>query len=284
MSDNRPRTPDRKFALIAPIVIGAAAVVVLVVVLLRPHPAPPAKVAPPPLVPAPSAAAVSAPPKIAPAARADLIADADVAASAFAAGQATPPSKLVGERFSIRLAFGCGGPVADPGPLQAYYQLDAATRTVRLVARPATWTDLPLVRAAATTQPAETVEGFWIPRPWLRIEGCPYRREVAPPATPTPVEAPSLGLAMFHSQEASRAERRGDRPYEHVFKLPADRDGQKLSFRLLLEGRISGFSDRSAVRCWGESVDHRPVCLYGVDVDRVAFEAEDGTLLADWPR
>lgn len=282
MSDNRPRTFDRKFALIAPIVIGAAAVLVLLAVLLRPHPAAPVRPEPP-LVPAPSAASVPAPPKIAPAARADLIADAEAAASAFAAGQAASPSKLVGERFAIRLAFGCGGPVADPGPLQAYYQLDTATRTVRLVARPAIWTDLPLVRAAPTPQATEAVEGFWIPRPWLRVDGCPYRRQVAPPATPTPVEAPSLGVAMFHDEEAPRAQRRGDRPYEHVFKLPADSDGQGLSFRLLLEGRISGFADRAAAHCWGESVDHRPVCLYGVEVDRVAFEAQDGTLLADWP-
>ena len=38
MSDNRPRPPDRKFALVAPFAIGLAAVVVLVVLLLKPTP------------------------------------------------------------------------------------------------------------------------------------------------------------------------------------------------------------------------------------------------------
>lgn len=279
MSDNRPRTPDRKFALIAPIVIGAAAVLVLIAVLLRPSPAQdPATVVemPPPVVAAPPATAPAAP-----ASRADLIAGAQVAAAAYAAGGDAGGADLVGRRFRVRLAFGCGGPTPDPGPAQAFYQLDAAAGTIRLVARPAVWTDLPLVRASPTPKATEAVEGFWISRPWLSGDACPKRREIAPPATPTPVEAPSLGLAIFHAADASRAGRRGERPYEHVLKATGEANGQ--GFTLLLEGRVSGFSDGAAVHCWSESADHRPVCLYGVDVDRVAFENANGTVLADWP-
>ena len=281
MSDNRPRTPDRKFALIAPIVIGAAAVVVLVAVLLRPSPAPvPAAVpAPPPVVAAPPAA----PAPTAPVNRADLVAGAQAAASAYAAGEPAGGADLVGRRFRVRLAFGCGGPAPDPGPAQAYYQRDPAAGTIRLVARPAVWTDLPLVRAAPTPKATEAVEGFWMPRPWLVSEACPKRREVAPPATPTPVEAPSLGLAIFHAADASRTERRGERPYEHVLKAASEAGSQDQGFALVLEGRISGFADGAALHCWSESVDHRPVCLYGVDVDRVAFEDAGGAVLADWP-
>lgn len=281
MSDNRPRSPDRKFALIAPIVIGAAAIVVLLAVLLRPAPAPravPAPEPPPPVVAAPPAKAPAAP-----ASRADLIAGAAEAASAFAAGEPGGAAGLVGRRFRVRLAFGCGGPALDPGPAQAYYQADAAAGTVRLVARPAIWSDLPLVRAAPTPKDTETVEGFWIPRPWLIGDGCPRPRQVAPPATPTPVEAPSLGLAMFHAADASRAARRGERPYEHVVKLDAQEPNRAPSFALVLEGRVSGFADGAAIHCWSESADHRPICLYAVDIDRVAFEADDGAVLADWP-
>ena len=43
---------------------------------------------------------------------------------------------------------GCG---FDPGATQAYYQRDPAAGTVRLVARPAVLTDLPLIRAAAAS-------------------------------------------------------------------------------------------------------------------------------------
>jgi len=279
MSDNRPRTPDRKFALIAPIVIGAVAVVVLVAVLLRPSPVP----APTPVVepPAPVVAAPPVKPPAAPASRAELIAGAQAAASAYAAGEAAGGTDLVGRRFRVRLAFGCGGPAPDPGPAQAYYQLDATAGTTRLVARPAVWTDLPLVRAAPTPKATEVVEGFWIPRPWLSEDACPKRREIAPPATPTPVEAPSLGLAIFHAADASRAGRHGERPYEHVLKSDGTSSGQ--GFTLVLEGRVSGFSDGAAIHCWSESADHRPVCLYGVDVDRVAFEDVSGAVLADWP-
>jgi len=280
MSDHRPRSPDRKFALIAPIAIGVAAVIVLVLVLTRPAPAPVTAPEPPPLVAAPPAA-----PAVATVAgRAELIAAAAAAADAYAAGAANGTKDLVDRRFVVRLAFGCGGPVADPGPAQAYYQYDPAGPALRLVARPATWTDLPLVRAAASGAPVETVEGFWIPRPWMTREVCPRRRDVAPPATPTPVEAPSLGLAMFHDASASRVERRGERPYEHVVKLDAPDAGQARTFDLRLEGRIASFPDGAAIHCWSESAEHRPICLFAVDLDRVAFEDAKGAVLADWPR
>lgn len=280
MSDNRQRSPDRKFALIAPFAIGLAAIVVLALVLTRPSPPPPVAEAPPPVVAAPTAAK-ALPAK---ASRSDLILAGAKAADAYASGVPGGGADLVGRRFSVRLAFGCGGPVADPGPAQAYYQIDAKALSLRLVARPATWTDLPLVRAAAAPAGTETVEGFWIPRPWLTADRCPLRREVSPPATPTPVEQPSLGLAVLHGQETSRTERRGQRPYEHVLKLDPDDPGQGRVFELVLEGKISGFADGAALHCWSESAEHRPVCLYAVDIDRVAFEDADGTVLADWPR
>lgn len=280
MSDHRPRSPDRKFALIAPIAIGVAAILVLVLVLTRPGPVPATPPEPPPpFVPAPAAPAPRAI-----AIRADLIAASAAAADAYAGGATGGAKDLVGRRFVVRLAFGCGGPAADPGPAQAYYQYDPAGPTLRLVARPATWTDLPLVRAASGQAPAETVEGFWIPRPWLTRETCPKRRDVAPPATPTPVEAPSLGLAMFHDAGASRVERRSERPYEHVVKLDAGGADQPQSFDLRLEGRIASFADGAAIRCWSESAEHRPTCLFAVELDRVAFEDAKGAVLADWPR
>lgn len=283
MSDNSPRSPDRKFALIAPVVVGLAAVVMLVWLLTRPSPAP----APPttaPIVDA-SPALPEKPLQPATATRGDLIAAAARAADAHAAGAADGGEHgLVGQRFRVRLTFGCGGPTTDPGSAQAYYQYDPAGPALRLVARPAVWTDLPLVRAAPTPADLESVEGFWLPRPWLTSEGCPFRRAVAPPATPTPIEAPTLGLAMLHAADASRVERRGERPYEHVVKLDTSEIAQSRTFGLVLEGRISGFTDGAAIHCWSESAEHRPVCLYAVDVDRVAFEDAKSAVLADWPR
>lgn len=283
MSDNRPRSLDRKFALIAPIVVGAAAVMVVVVLLTRPT-----AVAPPPTPPSPPPVIAAPPAKpVAVAVRVDLIAAGAKAADAYARGGegADDDSRdLVGRRFALRLAFGCAGAVADPGPAQAYYQYDPAVPALKLVARPADWTDLPFLRAASSAAKAETVEGFWIPRPWLTDDSCPRRRAVAPPATPTPVEAPSLGLAMFHAADASRVERRGQRAYEQVIKLDAAKPAPERAFKLVLEGRVVGFADGAAVHCWAESAEHRPTCLYAVELDRVAFEDADGAVLADWPR
>jgi len=281
MSDNNPRSADRKFALFAPVVIGLAAVAVLVWLLIRQTPPTPAPPEPIPVVAAPPAA--PAPQKTA--TRGDLIAAAATAANAYAAGTADGGGRdLVGRRFRMRLMFGCGGPTADPGSAQAYYQYDPAGPALRLVARPAIWTDLPLVRAAPTPKGTELVEGFWLPRPWLASEGCPSRRAIAPPATPTPAEAPTLGLAMLHAAQDSRVERRGERAYEHVVKLDAGDVDQARTFGLVLEGKVSGFADGAAIHCWSESAEHRPVCLYAVDIDRVAFEDAKATVLADWPK
>lgn len=288
MSDNRPRPLDRKFALVAPIAIGLTAIVVLLILLLRP--APPAKPMPstttpaPVSVPAPAPAPASATPVAsAPVGRVELIAGGQAAADAYAAGAPAPSAGLTGRSFALRVAFGCAGPLVDPGASQAYYQRDAAAGTVRLVARPGVLTQLPLIRAAPLPPDVETVEGFWLPRPWLSGEGCPKRRAVAPPATPTPVEAPSLGLAMFHDAETPRPARRGDRPYEFVLKSPASEGGALTGFMLVIEGRITGFADGAAIHCWSESAEHRPTCLYGVSIDRVAFENERGAMLAEWP-
>ncbi len=94
----------------------------------------------------------------------------------------------------------------------------------------------------------------------------------------------SLGLAMFHDAGASRVERRSERPYEHVVKLDAGGADQPQSFDLRLEGRIASFADGAAIRCWSESAEHRPTCLFAVELDRVAFEDAKGAVLADWPR
>ena len=286
MTENRPRSSDRKFALVAPIVIVMVAVIVLIVLLVKPQPHPAPVLAP---QPNPPPAVIGPPPVVTPAtvSRSDLIAGAAAASSAYAAGEA-PPTKAgpqVGRPFEISIAFGCTGPVTDPGSAQAYYQYDPKKQALRLVARPSIWTDLPLIRAMSVSKPAETVEGFWMPRPWTNSETCPPPRDAPPPATPTPFAAPTLGLAMVYGPESSRVDQRGDRPYEFLVKL-AKPDAPILSrtFRLKLEGRIASFSDGASVRCWSESNDHRPVCLYAVDIDRVAFEDNQGAVLTEWLR
>jgi hypothetical protein len=142
---------------------------------------------------------------------------------------------------------------------------------------------LPIIQGLGDAAKVEKVEGFWLPRPWSYSENCPPQREAPVPATPTPAATQSLGLAQVFRLEGSRLLRRDGRAYEFVRKVP-EGDGSPLttSYRLVLEGRIVGFDDGRAVRCWSETSDHRPICLYGVEFDRVAFEDAKGAMLAEW--
>lgn len=286
MSDNRPRSGNRNSSLVAPLILGGVLVAVFGAVLLSPPRRPP--------VPSPVVAVAVAPPAIAPAkveappvlTRNELVQTANSVAMAFADGVPLPTetSPLVGRRFRLALPFGCDGAggAAIAGPASA--QIDPLTRNIKLAARPIDLTSLPLVQRLPEAKTIESVEGFWIPRPWSQLETCPPPRQTPVPATETPPAAQTLGLAQYFEVGGSRTDRRAGRPYELTRKLDrADSAGAERSYALVLEGRIVGYEDGRALRCWSESPDHRPVCLYAVRFDRVAFEdPSDGQVLADW--
>jgi hypothetical protein len=291
MTDNSPRSPDRKLGLIAPISIAAVAgLIILGAVFLqrRAEPAPPES--PPAPAPAPSTPALAPAPTVtledAIVGRETLLQEAEAAAARYAAGEAEAPvarAPLSNRRFRLTIPFGCEGPQPRPGSAQTFYEMDPESRSIRLVARPAVWTTLPLIQQMKAAE-VETVEGFWIPRPWSPSEGCPQRQDTEVPAAPTPPAAHTLGLAMLFEQGASRVAQRGRRPYEHVLKL-GEKEQAPLEegYRLVLEGRFTTFPSGRAVRCWGESPDHRPICLFAIKLERVAFESGgDGRLLAEW--
>lgn len=288
MSENRPRLRDGKLGLIAPISIAiVTAIIILGAVLLTHRPEAPPEPAPIPPVPAPAATPASvAKPDDLVLNRSELVEEASAIAAAYAeAGNVAPKGRdpLVGRRFVLRIPFGCEGPQVGAGVAQAFYEFDADARTVRLVARPAIWTNLPLIQELDGAG-IEAAEGFWIPQPWRLSDTCAARSDKPVPAAPTPAAAQTLGLAQVFKGDDSRVSRRRDRPYEHVLKLAANErlpltDG----FRLVLEGRFSTFPSGRVARCWSESPDHRPICLYAIELERVAFEAGgDGALIAEW--
>lgn len=274
---------------LAPVILGAALVTIIVGALM--FRSPPQGAAPEPAKPVPAEPAPPAPtpdPLPPPAlTRVDLVRQAN-AAAAMAAGegaaQADDGRALVGRRFVLRLPFGCEGvqPRAGRGQTSALY--DAEAQTIRLSARPSDWAGLPVVQSLKD-ESIEAVEGFWISRPWSFSETCPAHRDDAS-ATPSPT-APSpetLGLAQFFGAGDSRVLRRGDRAYEHVRRLGgADTGVLTHSYELVLEGRLRAYPDGRPLRCWSESAEHRPVCLFSVQFERVAFEdAADGATLAEW--
>lgn len=289
MSDNRPAPPDRKSALIPPLAIAGVVVVIILGVLLNQaarRSAAPEPVTPPVVEPAPAPAPLPIPTAPPPLTRIELIDASNAAAAAYAAGEPKAPGKdpLVGRAFSISMPFGCAGPEAMPTSSQAYVDYDVAKRSIRIATNPVRWMTLPLIQDLREEKDFESVEGFWIPRPWLRSNDCPTQRGNPGIAAPTQPTAPTLGLVRFFGKQDSRVKQRGDRPYETVRKIPVG-DPSLLghTYRLLLEGRVVGFGNGQALRCWSESPDHRPVCLYAVEFDRVAFEdSATGEIIANW--
>lgn len=288
MSENgtEPRAARRE--LLAPAVLAIALVGIIAGALLvrtapkpnAPEPAQPVEAGAPP----PAASTPLPPP---PLIRADLVRHAN-AAAALAAGETAAPADdgqaLVGRRFVLRLPFGCDGAQPRGGPAQGSALYDPEARTVRLSARPSDWSGLPVAQAMGDGT-VEAVEGFWITRPWSYSEACPPpRAEDAAPASPTSSSPQTLGLAQVFGADDSRVLRRDGRAYEHVRRLAGDEtELLSRSYVLVLEGRLRAYPDGRPLRCWSESADHRPVCLYSVQFERVAFvDAVDGATLAEW--
>lgn len=249
--------------------------------------------------PPPAAPAIPTPPP--PLGRAELLQAVEAAQAAYAAGEAYPAAAagLADRRFSVRLPFGCHGPSAEDG-----YTFDAERRTLRLSVAPRTWTEAAWARDLVGTPTTETIEGFWIRRPWLPAESCPAVGPTSPaleagaraaagpadadaavPAAPRPMAADSpetVGLAQVFEKGGSRLQRRGGRAYEVTRKLEADEVPGVGGFRLVLEGRIAPGPDNRPVNCRGDNPDRRPVCLVRVELERVAFENAGGEMLAEW--
>jgi hypothetical protein len=283
MSDNRPQPADRKRHWIAPLIVVGLVVAMLGTAQLIGL----SRRSPPQPQPAPAPSPLPELPKpILPLTRADLVEAADGVADDYAAGAplAAGIDPLVGRQFKVVTPFGCNGPQADPGVLQASYQYDPGHKALRITARPGTWTMLPLIQQLPGAADIEDVEGFWVSRPWTTLSACPPIGDRTPPATPTPAAPQTLGLAEIFAKGGSRVLRRDGRPYEFIRKVAdGDTDLVAHAYGLVLEGRLIGYPDGRALHCWSESIDHRPICLYAVEFDRVAFEdAVTHDVVADW--
>lgn len=287
MPDKKLRPIHPRRTLIAPMVFGGIVLALLLgAVVWKGRMPPPTTPAAPVVAPAMSPPPATLPLPPPPLGRRQIVDAAGLAASAYADGVAPDPkadAELVGRAFSLRIPFGCEGPQVGAGAAQAYFEVDPERRTNKLVARPGDWTALPAIPRTPGAKEIEDVEGFWLPRPWSFVETCPPRRDMPVPATPAPVAAQSVGLAQVFEAGGSRLLRRDGRAYEFTRKAAADQPAAlATSYRLVLEGRVVGFRDGRAIHCWSETPDHHPICLFGVEFDRVAFEDAAGQLLSEW--
>lgn len=243
----------------------------------------------------PPAPAVSAPPVVAigPAPvldRAGLLQAMDVAASAYAAGKDPGGATLAGRRFVIRQAFGCAGaspavqssvgaPAGDG--LAAWSRIDKG-KSLRLTLAPADWTGSPMLAGGADSW--EAAEGFWLPRPWLRADGCPGVLSNPETDGATAASPQTVGLAAVFEEDGSRLGRRNGRAYEFTVRTEGDQApvAPTKGYQLVLEGRMAAFADGRAIRCRADGPDQRPVCIGAVQLDRVAFEDAEGQGLSEW--
>jgi hypothetical protein len=278
----------RGLALAAALVVVAVLVVAAIVGGDRhnavPEPQPPAQQKPA----GPASLNIETPPLSLPSpplSRKELIAAAARAASAYAAGEAPPAEDagLVGQTFRIQVPIGCNGPLDDAAQKPAAsFTYDRARRTLRISVRPQDWTKADWVRALVGEGDYESIEGFWLPRPWTTSEDCPppHGDQGQPPAA----SPQTLGLAMFFGPKSSRVLQRGSRPYEYVGKVPdGDAPIAPKGYRLTIAGRITGFEGKEPVRCRADGPAQRPVCLFAVAFDHVSFDdPATGETLAEW--
>ncbi|MGH7028048.1 hypothetical protein [Brevundimonas sp.] len=220
--------------------------------------------------------------------RSDILVAAEAAASAYASGQPQAGEGLVGRRFSVRLPFGCGGPVA----LDALGSADGLARwswskdhlAARLSMTPADWTASPLIASIGAEAAWEAVEGFWLSRPWMTTDACPQVASDPLATSENRVSPQTVGLAAVFERGGSRIGRRSGRAYAFTRRFEAGQapappvDG----YRLRLEGRVGAFPGGRAVRCHADGPDQRPTCVLAVVLDRVAYEDVAGGLLSEW--
>lgn len=241
--------------------------------------------------------------------RAEVLEALDAAASAYAGGAAGPAGDVAGRRFTVRQAFGCNMPdPARPGENDGHARLirNASGDTLELNLQPADWSRAPVIADGAGLW--EAVEGFWLPWPWLRVEGCPAAAPVTPPlptqpatggaakaSSPTahagaaapetaapPLLAETAGLAAVFEHGSSRLLRRDGRAYRHLIRGEAPLQPFPGGYRLVLEGRFAAFPDGRSIRCTASTPLTRPTCVAAAEIDRIAFEDAAGGVLSEW--
>jgi hypothetical protein len=130
---------------------------------------------------------------------------------------------------------------------------------------------------------AESIEGFWVARPWTSSEDCPPAG-AAPASGQLPAASAdqTLGIGQFFMPEDSRVGRRDGRAYEAVQSVAREALELKRGLHLRLRGKLTRAPGAGPVLC--RALSHtRPVCLVAVTLDEVAvLNPATGAALATW--
>ena len=214
------------------------------------------------------------------------------AASATALGEtdAAAQRQLDGDRFELRLRFGCRVVSNAAQPEPRGWTFEEANRVIRFRVEPDFAGDLPMMEATAGGE-FESVEGFWIRRPWVLSAGCPAppqnaspEQEAAPGSTGSP---PSLderiGIAQFFTEADSRTLRRDSRAYEATKLLEETEAPSAQGYDLVLAGRLKALPGGRVIACSAAQSDAPPECIISAAFDQVRIERPDtGAVVAEW--
>lgn len=227
------------------------------------------------------------PPHDATRSRADFIALAAQAADAFASGQAPPPAltEVAGDRFELRLPFGCRGPSEEGSDAAMRWRYDETSNTLRLHVAPVAWSEDDWTRSPQPSASDGTAKGFWIARPWTNSETCPAPEDSAAPTGAEAVTLPGQTLAVAEFAGRDDAPRRRDAMlFETVLRMAPEEVEAGQGFRLRLSGRVVSAGGRSPVTCLQPGgAEQRPICVIAVTFDQAAIEnPATGRTLATW--
>jgi hypothetical protein len=199
---------------------------------------------------------------------------------------------LDGRRFEVRIRFGCTTALGEPRG----YTLNEDARSLRLQVSPDLSMDDP-VAAGLGGEKFESVEGFWLQRPWMLSAACPASAHpqvqskaeagdtaIADSDRPVPpFVAWRLGIAQFYGEADSRTTRRNQRPYEVTKVLDADEQPSAQGYDFILTGRLRALPDKRVIACRAADPARPPHCIVSVHLDGARIERPDTReLLAEW--
>ncbi len=253
-----------------------------------------------------------------PLSREQLLIAALHAASNFSAGihDEEFQNGLADKKFELRIRFGCNGPGTAGSDKPFEWTYDKKTGALKVRATPELSPKDAPVKALAG-EAFETVEGFWLRRPWLLSPVCPRKPESAAPqddetsapatsggkktgtnkngsskspktatsanSQPATSQSPlqSVGIAQFFTATGPRTMRRSGRPYQATKRIE---DGNPPSeFDLVLTGRLVALPDGRVIACTLAGDGERPACVISVEFGKVSIErADTHEQIAQW--
>jgi hypothetical protein len=226
--------------------------------------------------------------------RAGLVIAAIRVASAISAGEddRALQQKLDGRRFEVRMRFGCTAAASETRG----WRFKEDDRSLRLQVTPDLSKEDPAVTGLGGDS-FESVEGFWLQRPWMLSAACPRPAQSQPQPEPKGDEEPAadieqpapaiaawrLGVAQFYGEADSRTSRRDQRPYQATKVLDPGQQPSPQGYDFILTGRLRALPDKRVIACLLKKSTQPPDCIVSVHVDGARMERPDTKeLLAEW--